>query len=648
MSAPTARHLPLPPLALVTGAALATLIAHFPVLHSQARSLDDQQYVHENGLVQDPGWHSAETFLAEIIRPSTVCGYNQPLAMISLMLDTAAGGSPANLAPYRRTNLLLHIANVTLLGWLLYLLFGDALAAGLGAALFGLHPITVEPVAWIAERKGLLAAFFCLWALILYVRFVRRHSMGAYVACIAAFALALLSKPAAVSLPLLIMVLNWWPLRRPLKTALLETLPLMGLAAVSAIITFLGQQQIESAITPGAAPLMQAVLKPLYAVGLYLQKLVWPANMSGYYVAPAPLRLSDPVVLVRLALPLLLVVIALLTCRRTRSVAAGFMFFLLAIAPTLGVVGFTNVVASDKFCYLPMIGFVLLATAGVAAALAHPTWRAGAGRVALVTAVPAVILFTWGAMTRRTLQSWRDTETLFEYQIRTSRCPWQPHAALASFLRRQDRLDESLAHYEEAIRLHPQAWRERKNYALALAQAGRLDAAIGQHDQALRLRPDNVELYYSAAGTLMAAGRVDDAIVYYERALTLAPDYESAHYNLAIALAKAGRNEAAIAAYRHLLQQSPQHWRARCNLALLLIQAGEPAAAVRECEQALAVAPDNADVRTIFAGALAAAGRKADALAQYQTVLKQHPDHKAAQGGLAQLQTAPLRPASQP
>ena len=204
-------------LAAVVAAAICA--AYWPVLSAQAISFDDAQFVTENPLVQNPSWQSAGQFLSEVRKPSTVKGYYLPLSMISLMLDYAAGGRPDDLRAFHRTSLALHVLNSVLVIVLIYSLFQQVWPAALLGLLFGLHPLTVEPVAWVGERKTLLAAFFALWCLILYVRYTRNARWRWAVASLVMYLLALLSKPTAAPLPLLLLLLDWWPLRRIGKRA---------------------------------------------------------------------------------------------------------------------------------------------------------------------------------------------------------------------------------------------------------------------------------------------------------------------------------------------------------------------------------------------------------------------------------------------
>ncbi|MFH0980558.1 MAG: glycosyltransferase family 39 protein, partial [Planctomycetota bacterium] len=223
---------------LILVVALTVAAVHWPALSAQTLSFDDAQYLTKNLLVQNPSWASAGRFLREVLEPSTVSGYYQPLAMISLMLDHALGGRADQLRPFHRTSLILHISNTALVIVLLYLLFRQAWVAVAVGLLFGLHPLTVEPIPWIGERKTLLATFFALCCFITYVGYARRRSWKRYVACLVWFVLALMSKPTTTPLPVLLLLLDYWPLRRLNKRAVLEKVPFLIIAGLSAVITF--------------------------------------------------------------------------------------------------------------------------------------------------------------------------------------------------------------------------------------------------------------------------------------------------------------------------------------------------------------------------------------------------------------------------
>jgi len=244
------KHIKAQTVIIIAAVCVIVALVHWPALSAKALSFDDQQYLTKNVLVQNPGWRSAKRFLMEVLEPSTVAGYYQPLTMISLMADYAAGGRENNLRPFHITSLALHTVNTALIIVLLYMLFGNIWAAAAAGLLFGIHPMTVEPIPWVGERKTLLAAFFALWSLIFYVRYSRSGSWKSYTGCFLMYLLALMSKPTSVALPAVMLLMDYWPLKRLKVKSVFEKLPLFVLGGIFAGITYVSQQRTCVAILP--------------------------------------------------------------------------------------------------------------------------------------------------------------------------------------------------------------------------------------------------------------------------------------------------------------------------------------------------------------------------------------------------------------
>jgi len=335
------------------------LAAHWPALSAKALMLDDDQYLVDNRLIQNPSWSSAKQFLTEVRKPSTVRGYYHPLAMLSLMLDYALAGSIDNLTPFRCTSLCLHVANSLLLVIFLHLLFGHIWPAAMLGLLYGLHPITIESVAWLSQRKTLLAAFFALWCLIFYVRYAHKGSLWCLVVCVLMYALSLLSKPSTIGIPILLLILDYWPLRRLSKKAILEKVPLFIIAGIAAIVTFTSQSTAASVTLPTESGLIRVLLIFCHNIIFYLKTAVWPVNLSWYYPFPEPFNLSHPMVTFTVIGTCILIPALLISLRWTRCLSASWLFFFIAIFPTLGLIRFHPMIAADRHMYLPVIGFLL-------------------------------------------------------------------------------------------------------------------------------------------------------------------------------------------------------------------------------------------------------------------------------------------------
>ncbi|MHC4067344.1 MAG: hypothetical protein ACYSUI_22970, partial [Planctomycetota bacterium] len=279
---------------LVIAVAVIVLAVHWPALRAQGLSSDDGMYLTRNRLVQQPSWTSAGRFMNEVFEPSTVKGYYQPLTMISLMLDYAIAGQADDLRTFHRTSLALHVANTALVVVLVYLLFGQSWTAAIVGLVFGVHPLAVDPIAWVSERKTLLAAFFAFWCLVLYAGYVRKPNRKLYAGAVLAYLLALMAKPTSTPLPLLLLLLDYWPLRRLSRKAVLDKIPLIAIGVAFMAITIISQSRAAFVRMPGEETPGRIPLILFHNVIFYLWKVVWPVSLSSHYPSPRPMGLSNP------------------------------------------------------------------------------------------------------------------------------------------------------------------------------------------------------------------------------------------------------------------------------------------------------------------------------------------------------------------
>ena len=398
------------PVIIIAVVCSVVLFAHWPALSAKALSFDDEQYVTKNVLVQNPGWASTKRFFVEVFAPSTVGGYYQPLTMVSLMLDYALGGREDNLLPFHRTALAFHLANTALVIVLLYLLFRNIRIAAAVGLLFGVHPMTVESVAWLCDRKTLLAAFFAFWSLLFYVLFARTAAKKYYAACLIAYLLALLSKPTSSFLPFVMLLMDYWPLNRLSRKSLLEKLPFFALLIVFAVITFVSQLSGAGGLLPGQEQhsLLNPPLIICHNIIFYPLKMLWPANLSSHYTYPQPFAISNPKVLADVVAAFLLIVLLVVSLRWTKAALTGSLIFLITILPTMQIVKFSDVIASDKFAYLPSFGLLMMLTCFLLW-LYNNKFR----RALFISIVVLLLTGAEGVATRRYLVYWKDSISLF-------------------------------------------------------------------------------------------------------------------------------------------------------------------------------------------------------------------------------------------
>ena len=577
------------------------LAAHWPVLSAQALSFDDQQYFINNGLVQTPSFASARRFLTEILEPSTVSGYYQPLAMISLMVDYLLGGRENNLMPFHRTSLILHIANTALIIVLLYLLFGQIwVAAGVGL-LFGVHPMTVEPIPWVGERKTLLAAFFSLWSLIFYFLFTiyylrtassKRQAFKFYIGSFIAYLLALMSKPTSLPLPVVMLLMDYWPLKRLNWRVIFEKIPFFVLGGISAIITYISQSRTASTVLPSRFGLERILLVLCHNIIFYLYKMIWPVNLTSHYAFPEPLNLSQPMVSAGVIGTFILIFLLILSLRWTRAALTGWLIFFVAVLPTMQVIGFTNVIASDKFAYLPSTG-LLMVLASFFGWLWNTLNTINAAKIrAVVIMVLSVLVCGEITATRRYLVYWQDSVSLHKYMLKLSPNSASVHNGLGNALQLQGRIDEAIYHYRQAIRLKPQEESAYNNLGGALLAQGKFNEAVSCFQQALHIKPDYADAYTNLGLAAVLQGRTDEAIGCFQQALQVKPDDCEAHYNLGIALLSQGKVDDAISQLRLSIQAKPSNTDAYYKLGAALRAQGKLDEAVVAFRQALQLQPD--------------------------------------------------------
>jgi len=573
-----------------------TLVVHWPVLSSRVHFLDDDQYLDNNLLVRNPSWISVGRFFSEILEPSTVAGYYQPLALTSLMLDCALGGDPGNLFPFHRTSLALHIMNTLLVFTLLYLLFGRAwLACGI-TLLFGLHPMTVEPIAWVAERKTLLAAFFSLASLVCYTQYTGKKSRSLYGLGVTAYILALLSKPTSIPLPLLMLLLDIWPLGRFNKSALREKIPFFILALAAAVITIISQSRAAAIVTPDKYGLAELGFIFCHNIIFYLSNILWPVTLSPYYPIPVPLNLSHPAVLAGVVGTCILVPLLIFSVRKHKVFLIGWLFFFIAIFPTMGLIGFTIAIAFDKYAYLPCVGLLLILIKFFA-------WLCGPidggrrfGRGLGVGLMLLGLIVAESLATRRQLTYWKDSFSLYHHSLLLAPDDSDLHCYFASFLRSQ-------GHYPQA----------REHLSLAL-----------------QLDPHNGMAYNNLGNVCYLTGEIDQAVAHLSQAVQLAPHNFKIAFNLGLALARQNSIDAAVAAFRRAVQLRPNDYQSHEFLARALAENEEHDQALEECRIALHLQPFNPEALHLMGKLLAGKNLTDQAIDYYRRVLQLDPEHPYA------------------
>jgi tetratricopeptide (TPR) repeat protein len=618
------------PLVLVT-----VLIVHWPVLSAQALVFDDEMYLFNNRVLMLPSWSNALLVVREVVHSSTIEGYYEPLTLHSLMLDVLAGGRASNLLPFHRTSLILHLVNVLLVMVLLDLLCRRPIIAALVALLFAVHPLTVEPLAWVWERKTLLATMFVLLTLIFYVRYVRTRWRWSYAAALLLFIPALLSKPTVTPLPVMLVLLDLWPLRRPFdRRAIFDKLPFFALALLFGIITIASTAStavVHMDDQPGGW------LRPIYLLGFYASKIVWPVALSCAYVFPDPMSLNNPAVLWRVLLSVLLVLAALIAFRRSsRGPLITAAWVLAGLLPTLGIVNYSWIVASDKYVYFPSIGLVIGLTMLLSAGCVQLERRLGKTVACTVIALACSAAATLEIVqTRRYLADWQDTVRLAQHMLTISPKSANVYTLLGGAYSRQGKFDEAAAAYRSAMQQNPESAAPHVLYAELLGQQGHVEEAVVHLEQA-QLSGTNSSL--ASAQLVMARlrtlqGRHDDAARHLLVAVQMQPTLPAPRLELARAYLVGGKLDQAREQSETVLRLSPdpnERTGALMNLGLIAARQNRPQEAAAYFQDLLAIDPN--DARAHFQlGLIAQASADAPtAIKHYRVVLAANPKSPAA------------------
>ncbi|MCX7921761.1 MAG: tetratricopeptide repeat protein [Clostridia bacterium] len=589
---------------LIILVSITILSVHWPALSSKAISFDDHQYLIENQLVKNPSWSSASRFLTEVLRPSTVSGYYQPFSMISLMLDYKMAGSIDNLMPFHRTSLILHVLNTALIIVILYILFRRPWVSSALGLIFGLHPMTVETIAWVGERKTTLAAFFALLSILAYIIYCKRSDKKFYYAALAMYVFSLLSKPTSTTLPIALLLIDFWPLYRlnlnikdkkilkEFKKVLIEKIPFIVICMVSAVITYISQKETASVLTPDALNVLRIPLILCHNIIFYIYKMLLPFNLTSHYPMPDPLTITHPAVLGGVIGTILLTALLMFSLRWTRAVFTGFSIFFIVILPTMQIIGFTIVLTSDKYAYLPAIGFLMI----LAWLLTHLDDKIAAlSRRALPYAGIALIILCLlvfeSTLTLNYLVYWKDTETLYKYMISLAPTKNMLYYNLGTTLEANDKIDEAALNYKESIRLDPNYSSAYINLGNILLKKNMLDEAMKNYRQAISIISGNKSTSFKSASTLPGI-----------------------YYNMGILLAKKGDLDGAISNYNECIKLDPNYPDVYISLGNALILQKKYAEAEKVLKKVGSIKQDSAEAFISLGNSLANQGKLDEAI----------------------------------
>lgn len=548
-----------------------------------------------------------------------------PLTWISHMLDCEWFG--LNAGAHHLMSLALHALATLVLFAALRRLTRARWPSAFVALAFGVHPLHVESVAWAAERKDVLSALFWCATLWAYAIYAERATRARYAAVLALFACGLMAKPMTVTLPFVLLLIDFWPLRR---LAIAEKIPMIAMSAAVSAITFFAQRGGGAVAVSAAAPLVERIKNALVSGAVYLEKFIWPANLAVFYPYTQP-----PAWAWIGAAVLLAAITALAIAERARRpyFAVGWFWYLGTLVPVIGLVQVGSQARADRYTYLPTIGISIMIAWAAVEFVSNRRALAAAG-----VAIGAV----WTVLAWRNATNWQSSETLFTHAIEVTDGNYVAYNNLGNLRRRQGRLEDAASDFESAVRFEPLSVEAQDNLGATLTALGRTDQAISHLEAAIRLRPDLAKPRVDLGAALMRAGRGQDALAEFQKALSIDPQNSEAEYHFAGALTVLGRREEAMPHFERALpfltgvvSRSPDDADAHYNLGAVYGMMGRSAEAAAEFSAAVRLRPNDPETRYNLGVALAAGKQFDQAAEQFSAAIGLRPDYAAAHLGLA-------------
>ncbi len=555
-----------------------------------------------------------------------------PLTTLSHMLDCQLFG--LNAGGHHAVNVLWHAANAVLLFLILREMTGRFWQSAFVAAVFAVHPLRAESVAWVSERKDVMSGFFFLLSIWAYARFARKRTIGWYVGLIVLFVLGLLAKTMVATLPFVLLLLDYWPLRRlerwqDLGKLVREKTPLFLLSAISCVAA----AAVPNFIIRNAHRLtfMERLSNGLVAYAVYLKEMVYPSDLAALYPV-AGSAMSE--LFLAAAVWIVITVGVVIWRKRQPWLLTGWFWYLGMLFPVIGIVQISAAAAhADRYTYLPEIGLVIAVTWAAADwAAKSEERRAGLG---MAMAAVVGVLLVCGF---RQASYWRSGETLWTRAIEVTTSNSMAHEYLGAALAAEGKMKPAMEQYRAALAIAPDNLEALNNLGTQLAQEGagsgnnaKVDEAIDCFRKALKIDPGSKTAHYNLAVALGNKGLTQEAIDEYHKTLALDPNLADAHVNLGNTLRKGGHVDDGIAEYQKALQLNPNYAEARASLALAYYTKGKKEDAIQEYKKALEIDPSLSWVRVNLADALYEAGRKEESFAEYKKSAEADPGYLRAE-----------------
>ena len=616
--------------------AVITFTVYLQTGDHQFINFDDPSYVTENIHVS-----SGITGRNIIWALTSVDAFNwHPITWLSHMADVQFYG--LNPRGHHLTNVMIHSVSSLLLLFLLFRCTGSLWQSAFVAALFALHPLHVESVAWVAERKDVLSAFFWFLTLLFYAEYVMKQKHSMYILTLISFMLGLMAKPMLVTLPMVMLLMDYWPLDRyrhgdrehglrqlsgRVRPLIKEKIPFFACSLLSGIITIYAQHKGGATSSLEALPFSFRIENALVAYVKYIIKTFWPNDLAVLYPITPLLPLWQ--VIGSFLVLLLISAVAIRARYRHPSFAMGWFWFLVTLLPVIGLIQVGGQSMADRYTYLPVIGLFIMVAWGV------PELTKGLQfRKSILVLLAGAVIMASAALTWQQLGYWRDSISLYQHALHVTSGNYVIHYNLGVDLAGKGELDEAIQNYQAAIRIKPNYKEAHNNLGFVLAKKGELDAAIKEYREALLISPNDIKALCNLGDVFVQKGDLDTAIQEYQIALQTDTQNAEVHIKLGNALAQRVDLDAAIQEYLAAIRINPDSFESHNNLGVTLANKGRLDIAIQEYRAALRINPDNADAHNNLGVALTRKGDMEAAINEYHSALQINPNNADTQNNL--------------
>jgi Tfp pilus assembly protein PilF len=560
--------------------AIITFAVYYQVCTYDFVNYDDNFYVYENPNVKSG-------LNLDTVKWAFNIGYASnwhPLTWLSHILDWQLFGS--NAGGHHITNLIFHIANTLLLFIVLKQMTNALWQSAFVAALFALHPLHVESVAWISERKDVLSTFFLFLTMWAYLKYVGKPKIWRYLLIVFLFALGLMAKPMLVTLPFLLLLLDYWPLERfgkqKILYLILEKVPLFVLSAASSVITFFAQQKGGSVMPLDKIGLNIRIYNTFISYVEYIRKMFWPSRLAMFYPHPNE-NISVLYAVISAAVLLIITILIIRSAKRHKYLFAGWFWYLGILLPVIGLVQVGDMALADRYSYISLTGLFIIISWGLPKRLKN--WPP---RKMLLWVSAMCVLSAFAACSFYQQQHWKNTMTLCENALRVTRNNYKAHFCLAMYMVRQDRYDEAAVECRKYLQIKPDNPEAINLLGVALIRQGRYDEALDYFNKALQIAPNYAIVHDNIGRVMVVQGRYEESVPHLAEAVRLDPDFPSTHHILGQVLVKIGKADQAVGHFEEAIRLKTDWAEPMKDLALLLASSGQ--AEIRNPDRAVELA----------------------------------------------------------